>query len=126
MQTETPWYAYPLVLAFYFLFEAFYRHYQKKFFATHMLDELLDTIKALKTEIGSDKEGARLCAWVVAISLLLSPVVVIGFTIAGVIKQENSHDLVLGLVLLLFLLPLTLGLRLVNHLFMSWIKVPGK
>jgi hypothetical protein len=126
MDAEIPWYAYLAVLAFYMIFEAIYRCIMHRFWATHMLEELLDTIRKIKEEIQSDNDGARLCAWALAIILITSPVLILICSVAGMVKHDSANDLVLGLVLLVFMLPITFMLRLLNELCMSWIKTRKK
>jgi hypothetical protein len=122
MQSETPWYAYFAILAFYLVFEAVYLAFMHRFWATHMLEELLATIRTLKGEIESDNDGTQLCAYIVTIVLITSPVLILICSVAGMVKHDSAKDLVVGLVLLVFMIPVTLGLRLFNELCMSWIK----
>lgn len=122
MQSSQPWYGYFAILVFYLFFETFYRTFKGRFWTTHMIEELLNTIRYIEKEIESDNEGARLCAWAVAIVLITSPILILGFGIAGMVKQDSAKDMVLSVVLLVFLVPMSLGLRLFNELCMSWIK----
>jgi len=122
MQNNIPWYAYLAILAFYLFFEAFYRLINHSFFATDMLVELLAVIKKLAEERESDKDGARLCSLAVTIFLILSPILIIWFSIAAITKYNSTSDIVLGLILIVCFIPIMLGLQLLNELWMSWVK----
>jgi len=122
MLVDQAWLRYLILLAFYLFFEAIYRAFRNQFWATHMIEEMLATVRTLKVELESDKDGARLCAWIVSIILIVSPLLIVIFCVASVVKVQSLKDIITCIILLVFMLPITLCLRLFNELCMSWIK----
>ena len=123
MQSETPWYGSLAVLAFYMLFEAGYFKWQGRFFTTHMLGDLFDTMRErIVHEMRSDRDGARLCAWAVTIVLTASVILIVGLGIGGLLKKDPAKEIVVTILLLAFFVPFALALNLFNELCMSWLK----
>lgn len=121
MSSEPPWFAYPIIFFIYFIFETIYRSMHGRLFITHIVEELLGTVREIKEEIESDIDGAKLCAWAITFIIFTAFLILIYLTVPPMIYSRSIYDIITTVILLIFFIPFIFFIRWLNTFFMSWI-----